>query len=235
MMRTILVFCAAALIAGCNPAPPPAAPIASNEPALAEQIAQARSGATDRIQLENHPVSDEDLAKLTDLPSLAVLLLDHDDNAITDVGLAHLSGLSNLIHLRIRAARITDDGIEHLLPLENLRILNLPRADLTGEGLAKLAQLKHLEQLRLTSPRLTDADLAVLRDFPAVKRIHLIDVPITDKGLKVFHDMPQLESLYIDGGSVSDRAYEALFHANPKIHVHVDQQHHDRDPQRHEH
>jgi hypothetical protein len=235
MMRTILLCCAAAIVAGCNIPSPSTAPGVSEEPSLDQQITQVRSGATDRIQLEHHPVSDDDLAKLTDLPALAVLLLDDDDNAITDAGLARLGGLSNLMHLRIRGARITDDGIEHLLPLEKLRILNLPRADFTGAGLAKLAQLPYLEQLRLTGPRLKDADFAVLRDFPALKRIHLIDIPITDAGLKVFHDMPHLESLYIDGGNASDRAYEALFHANPKIHVHVDQQHLDRDPQRHEH
>jgi len=47
--------------------------------------------------------------------------------------------------------------------------------------------------------------------------------------------MEQLESLYLDGADLSDAAVDELFRARPQLHVHFDQEHHDRDPSRHSH
>jgi len=60
-------------------------------------------------------------------------------------------------------------------------------------------------------------------------------VPITDDGLRELAKIEQLESLYIDGGNFSDEALAELFRARPGLHVHLNQQHHDRDPHKHEH
>jgi hypothetical protein len=43
-----------------------------------------------------------------------------------------------------------------------------------------------------------------------------------------------LWNLYLDGAGVSDGAWERYFALHPEVHVHVDQAHHDRDPNRHE-
>ena len=75
----------------------------------------------------------------------------------------------------------------------------------------------------------------MLRELPSLKRLHLIDVPITDAGLAPLAGILQLESLYIDGGDVSDAALDELFRQRPDLHVHLNQQHHDRDPHQHPH
>jgi hypothetical protein len=45
----------------------------------------------------------------------------------------------------------------------------------------------------------------------------------------------QLQSLYVDDIAFSESAWQALFDARPRLHVHVNQEHHDRDPHKHEH
>ena len=125
----------------------------------------------------------------------------------------------------------------------------MPRADFTDAGLESLAALPDLIQLRFGSPRVTDAGMKALAKLPALKRLHLIDVPITDAGLAEIAKMnvpitdaglaeikvEGLQSLYIDGARFSDAALDNLFRQRPGLHVHFDQQHHDRDPQAHAH
>ena len=203
---------------------------------LETQIAEVRRGLTDQILLENTAVADADLAQLSDLPNLHVLLLDAETNAISDRGIEHLSKLTNLEHLRLRGAAVGDAGLGQIGDsLSNVRILNLPHAKFSDAGLAKLAQLPKLEQLRFSSPHVTDNGIAALKNYPQLKRIHLIDVPITEAALQTFAEMPRLESLYIDGVELGDDALSLLFNAHPTLHVHLGQLHHDRDPRKGDH
>jgi hypothetical protein len=80
----------------------------------------------------------------------------------------------------------------------------------------------------LTGP---DVARAVAR-LPRLRSLHLIDVAIGDDGLDVLTELSALRNLYLDGAGVSDAAWERYFEARPRIHVHVDQAHHDRDPRR---
>ena len=77
--------------------------------------------------------------------------------------------------------------------------------------------------------------MPVLAGLPSILRLHLIDVPITDAGLAELAKIERLQSLYIDGGRISDAAWDELFRQRPKLHVHINQEHHDRDPNRHRH
>jgi hypothetical protein len=206
-----------------------------SEPSIAEQADAIRGGNGDRIQIEFTPITDDDLAALRGLERLEVLMLDHPQNHVSAEGLRTLATLPNLMHLRIRGVAIDDQGAEAIGGMNRLKILNLPQSELSDTGIEKLKSLENLVQLRIGSSKLTDDGIAHLKDFASLARVHLIDVPITDRGLAVFEKMPKLESLYIDGGNVSDSAYEKLFAAQPKLHVHVDQAHHDRDPRPHEH
>jgi hypothetical protein len=45
----------------------------------------------------------------------------------------------------------------------------------------------------------------------------------------------KLTSFYIDGARVTDEGLEQLLAKRPQLHVHIDQRHSDRDPNRHEH
>jgi hypothetical protein len=72
---------------------------------------------------------------------------------------------------------------------------------------------------------------AIVR-LPHLRTLHLIDIPIGDEGLAVLASRPDLWNLYLDGAGASDAAWQRYFEACPKVHVHVDQAHHDRDPGR---
>jgi Leucine-rich repeat (LRR) protein len=223
------IFLSTLFSSGCSPPAPPA------EQSQTEQIAAIRSGKTDMILLESTPVQDADLLALTGIPSLRILQLDHPDNKITDGGMADLAKLSQLEHLRIRGSNIGDEGLKAICEMPNLKILNLPQGKFTDAGLAHLKKLPQLESLRIGSPHVTDRGIAELKDYPSLLRVHLIDITITDRGLSDLHSIPKLESLYLDGANISDAAVDELFRKRPNLHVHFNQAHHDRDPNKHEH
>jgi Leucine-rich repeat (LRR) protein len=229
-----VLFCAAAqpavvlLMVGCQSNGP-------TELSLAEQSKQVRSGIRESILVEARPLSDSDLEAVRGLQGLHTLLLDHPGNRFSAAGLSKLNGLDNLIHLRIRGHGVDDEAVSHITKLKSLRILNVPQAEITDAGLANLAELPNLEQLRLGSSKVTQAGIEAIAALPRLKRLHLIDIPVGDAGLKALAGMKQLESLYLDGAEVTDAGVDELFRLRPELHVHFEQQHHDRDPSSHAH
>jgi len=224
-----LILAFAALHLGCSSSNAPQSP---TEPSFAAQLLAVQSGNSDEISVSETPLSDDDLAPLASAPTLRVLLIDHPASRITSAGLRHLGRLSNLKHLRLRGSAIDDDALAEIAHIQNLQILNAPRASFTDVGLAHLKNLPNLDMLRFGSPHVTDSGIKTLTEFPVLKRLHLIDVPISDNGLRELAQMEQLESLYIDGADLSDAAVDDLFRIRPHLHVHFNQQHHDRDPQK---
>lgn len=192
------------------------------------------AGETTRIQIEARPIRPEELAWLLGVDPLTELLLDHPDSELLAGWV--LVRLPNLTHFRYRGTGVNDFAlgiIAHGSP--KLQILNIPRGDFSDSGLAVLKELPDLVQLRFGSPHVTDAGMKTLAELPALKRLHLIDVPVTDAGLAELAKIERLESLYIDGAKISDEAWEELFRQRPKLHVHINQEHHDRDPHKHPH
>lgn len=223
----ITILAALPIIAGCNDSK-------VSETALASQVTEVRQGRSDRIHIEAQPLGDRDLVSLDEARDLRELLIDHPQSVLTPQGLAQLQSLEKLEHLRIRGP-LADDSLKEICKLQQLRILNLPNGSFSDAGLASLLQLERLKQLRLGSPNISDEGAKTLARLQAINQIHLIDAPITDEGLAALAAIEGLESLYIDGGQFSDAALDKLFREHPKLHVHLNQQHHDRDPQRHEH
>jgi hypothetical protein len=222
-------------LAGCASSEPPhASDESSAEASLQEQVSAVKNGETTRIQVESRPINQGDLEWFIDFDPLTELILDHSESEIE--GGWFLVRLPNLTHLRYRGAGMDDLALEIIAQgSPKLEILNVPRADFTDSGLEVLKQLPNLVQLRFGSPRVTDAGMKTLAELPALKRLHLIDVPITDAGLAELAKIERLESLYIDGAKISDEAWEELFRQRPKLHVHINQEHHDRDPHKHSH
>ena len=57
---------------------------------------------------------------------------------VTDVGLAHLTGLANLQTLVLTQTKVTDAGLAHLKGLTNLQDLWLGNTKVTEAGVNKL-------------------------------------------------------------------------------------------------
>jgi hypothetical protein len=242
-LPSVALFCA---LAGCQPqSPAPASPAADLrgvetaaiplELTLAEQMAAIERGASTRILVEQEAQGDQDLIALGKLSKLTDLLLDHAASEFHADGVAALADLPDLQHLRIRGRGINAECLRELAKIKSLRILNVPHAEFADEGLEILAELPNLESLRFGSSLVTDEGMKTLARFPAIRQLHLIDVPITDAGLAELAKIDRLQSLYIDGGNISDAGWDELFRKRPRLHVHVKQQHLDRDPHRHPH
>lgn len=225
------------VLAGCGGPPP--RPLPAPEPTLQEQVALVREGKLDQIQVEHTPLTDADLRQLAGLRDLKALLVDHPGSRVSQVGLEALADLPNLAHLRVRGEGIDDAALAVISRMKSLRILNLPRGQFTNAGLKWLAELPQLEQLRFHASQVDDAGMETLAAMPQLSRLHLIGVPITEKGLLTLASMPQLQSLYVDDVQLPDSAWSAFFRQREEmgkpVHVHVDEQHHDRDPHAHPH
>jgi hypothetical protein len=112
----------------------------------------------------------------------------------------------------------------------------VPQAACTAAGVRALASLAVLRSLRLGGPQLAGVEVCeAVASLPQLRSLHLIDVPIGDDGLAALQRLPGLWNLYLDGAGVSDEAWERYFQSCPRVHVHVDQAHHDRDPRGHLH
>jgi len=85
------------------------------------------SAATTDLGLKNY------LASLKPPAQLSL-----DEWRITDAGLEHLKGLTNLEELDLSRTRITDTGLIHLKGLPNLKYLDLRGTQATGMGVAEL-------------------------------------------------------------------------------------------------
>jgi hypothetical protein len=229
-----LVIIAALFQCGCESAANPVPPPAPAELSLEEQVRAVEAGKTTRIQIEATPFSQLDLPLLQDLDPLTELLLDHPDSKIHAGWF--LVRLPNLTHFRYRGTGIDDLALTIIVfGSPKLQILNIPRGEFTDSGLEELKSLPDLVQLRFGSPHVTDEGMKTIAELPALKRLHLIGVSITDAGLAELAKIERLESLYVDDAKISDAAWEELFRQRPKLHVHINQQHHDRDPHQHEH
>ncbi len=116
-------------------------------------------------------VTDGDLADVEALTSLRALRLSYNRD-ITDAGIVHLKGLTNLTRLDLAHTKITDAGLVHLNGLTRLVELNLMSTDVTDAGLAHLKGLSKLSLVDLRVTPVTDAGLKELqRALPRLKII----------------------------------------------------------------
>ncbi|HBE71912.1 MAG TPA: hypothetical protein DDW52_27535 [Planctomycetaceae bacterium] len=202
---------------------------------FARQLSALRSGESSLVHLVREPLAADELNELLDEVELLDLLLDAGGPSDAELGI--IGKLPKLEHLRIRQSQITDEGIKSFCdagPLQ-LQILNLPQANITELGIQHLKRLPNLTNLRLGGEQIDDVAVIAISQLPRLKSLHLIGPSLTAEGLKPLAFAPRLASLYIDDCDLPDRAWEELFSAKPNLHVHIDQQHHDRDPKHHEH
>lgn len=88
--------------------------------------------------LSQAEVSDDELAKIVELPMSGTLRLD--GTAITDDGLANIRKLGNLQCLSISDTNVSDEGLKHLERVEMLLMLQAHQTKITDEGAADLKQ-----------------------------------------------------------------------------------------------
>lgn len=200
-----------------------------------KQLDLLMSGRSQQLRLERSPITLDELHKLVAQTQLLDLILDA--GGIDDEHMPLVAEMSQLEHLRIRHSRLSDAGLHSLCEgtLHRLRILNLPQAKFSPKGVAALGQLPSLTNLRLGGAWIDDDAATEISKLSNLKSLHLIGPKITGLGLRQLAESPKLASFYLDDCTIPDADWEFFFTAKPNIHVHVDQQHHDRDPDKHQH
>jgi len=198
-----------------------------------DQIAAVRAGGVHTV-VAAVPLTDAEWESLRGLAGLRELVLEQGraDDGRAEI-LATLTGLERLV---LRESPLTDAGFQRIAECHTLRDVNVPQAACTAAGVRALAGLPHLRSLRLGGLQLAGVKVCeAVASLPQLRSLHLIEVPIGDDGLAILQRLPGLWNLYLDGAGVSDEAWERYFQACPRVHVHIDQAHHDRDPHGHLH
>jgi hypothetical protein len=159
-------------------------------------------------------VSDAGLEHLKGLSQLRWLKLNHTH--VSDAGLEHLEGLPHLEQLDLSGTKVTDAGLQHLEGLPRLREVWLDDTQITDAGLKHLKRLAQLQKLRLDNTKVTDAGLEHLQGlpklygFPQLQELSLIGTQVTDAGLEHVRELNQLQKLWLAKTKVTAEGVKKL-------------------------
>ena len=156
----------------------------------------AKLSATDRQYLKDFkpstPPNADDKTAVAALKKLGAKIEQDDQGRavelnlsrtqITDAGLVHLKGLTNLQTLILTNTKVTDEGLVHLKELTSLQNITLPK-QITDAGLVHIKELTNLKELWLQGTQLTDAGLVHLKGLTTLKELYLSSTKVTDTGL----------------------------------------------------
>ena len=120
------------------------------------------------LDFTDSEIDDAGLACVKDATQLKVMSF-FGSRGLSDKGMAHLQGLTNLVLLDLRnesfsaaepkALRVTDAGLKHLAGCTKLEYLNLQGQHITDEGLKHLSGMTNLQTLSLSFSGITDEGL----------------------------------------------------------------------------
>jgi hypothetical protein len=158
-------------------------------------------GGTDTfsVRLNGTKFGDEDLARLLEKHGHSIWSLDLRNTNVTDQGLRHLKGMSNLEHLVLG-----NDDLRHF------KEIHWPTSPITDAGLVHIRELPELTSLHLSGLPITDAGLAAIGDLPNLGSLYLSRTNVQGPGLGQLKSLPKLVLLYLDGSDVSDSGLSHL-------------------------
>jgi len=173
--------------------------------------------------LSSNEISNDGLVALESMPRLETLCLDDwkEKSKVTDVGLKHLTGLTELKTLSLKDLNITDAGMTHLSGLTRLEYLDLRNTSVGDAGIERVRSLIHLKSLFLNW-HCTNECLERIGSFQQLEVLELegpiAESPMTDEGVAHLRMLPRLRSLTLWGPSFTDAAVRNIV-ALPKLAV----------------
>ena len=104
--------------------------------------------------------TDESLVLLESMKRIDTLSLGN----VSNQGLYHLEGLSNLGELDLAYTKVTDAGLTSLANMSELRVLRLSGCNVTDNGLRHLEPLQRLRVLYLFDTKVTSSGVETLQE-----------------------------------------------------------------------
>ena len=137
------------------------------------------------------------------------------NSKISDAGLEHLKGLTQLQGLFLDNTKVSDAGLEHLKGLTQLQVLCLNGTKVSDAGLEHLTGLTQLQDLYLGDTKVNDAGLQYLKGLTQLQSLSLANTKVSDAGLQYLKGLTQLKHLDLGGTKVSDAGVKKLQQALP--------------------
>jgi len=173
------------------------------------------------LYLADTTIGDDAVAMFLELPALRKLRLAR--NQISNEGLKHLAGMTELVELDLsEISQLSDDGLQHLSGLTNLSKLNLWRVPVSDAGVLYLKPLTSLEWLNLDNTRLSDDGLPALADMKQLTFLHLGSTLVSDAGLKHLNGLTGLKDLKVTRTAVTEAGVVELRKSLPTTEIQLE-------------
>jgi hypothetical protein len=154
-------------------------------------------------------VTDADFARLAGFEKLEALDLD-GAGPISDDGLAHLAGMTEMKRLALGGTKVTGAGLARLGHMKKLSVLELDRCPIHDEGLKRLAGFTQMTELSLANAEVSDAGLIHLAGLTRLTKLDLqSNKGVSKAGLSHLRGMKALRELNLSWGGLED---EGLAH-----------------------
>jgi hypothetical protein len=194
-------------------------------------VAQAVAEGDDTLRLEEFDATVDQVNTIASIERLRVLKID-GGKMTPEAGMV-FSQLPHLEQLHIRGAVVDDATLRAIGKSPHLWLINVSSAKVKPATIAGLAAMPKLRQLRLGVANGTNEFANAIAMIRQLRTVHLIGIAINNDGLQTIASLPNLESLYLDDTIITDSGWLWLFENRTHLHVHINQRHHDRDPQKH--
>lgn len=194
-------------------------------------VAHTVQSGDDTIRLFDFSPTSEQLETLSNVERLRILRID--SGSLTPEAGRVLASMPHMEQLHFRGVTFDDETLDAIAKSQTIWLLNISGAKLSDTAIARLADMPRLRQLRLAIDDAGNRYAEAVAKIKKLRALHLIGVGINNDGLKQLASLPNLESIYIDDSNVNDDGWKWLFENKTQLHVHIDQKHHDRDPQKH--
>ncbi|MGI9470700.1 MAG: leucine-rich repeat domain-containing protein [Rubripirellula sp.] len=159
--------------------------------------------------LSSTDVTGESFDKLAErFPNLTELVLY--DTKCTDEAMRQVGKLRRLEYLDVDGTNITNLGVAHLSDLTNLQTLDLQRTAISDPAIKSLSKMTKLSELRLNETQVDGSGLIHLQKLPKLETLTMDGTRLTDQQIPILVKLTRLRSLSIDATRVSPVGTAAL-------------------------